>query len=187
MGKRSSSGKGFLILALIMGASGLILGGYSFIQILTRNTGTVIVGHWESLNRDMSNPDFNSDYNWLIEVGDIQIINSDYLTLDQSAQHQNTRFHLLKSGWYRVDVIMLLWSLTDTLIYGLRVYKNGIDILLAEYFRNVDVNHIINTKFYISSDGNDYYEFNGWSFSSDNFDISSNQKDNQLTITYVGE
>jgi hypothetical protein len=187
MGSRTSSGKGLSIIALILGASGLILGIFSFIQIPTGYTGTVIVGHWESLYRDMSNPDFNLNYNWLIEVDDMHISDSNYLTLDQTAQHQNTRFHLTKGGWYRVDLIMLWFSLATGMIYGLKVYENGINILYVEYFRNADTNQAINTKFYIFNNGSDYYEFNCNAVGIDDFDISPIQLYNQLIITYIGE
>ena len=51
MGKRSSSGKGLAVLALIIGASGLGLGIYSYIQIQTGVNGpdssiSIIVGLW---------------------------------------------------------------------------------------------------------------------------------------------
>ena len=72
------SGKGLAVFALIIGISGLGLGIYSIMQIQTGVTGppsptSNIVGLWESLSRDMDNPDFNTVNDWLIEVGDAKI------------------------------------------------------------------------------------------------------------------
>ena len=187
MGSKSSSGKGLVILALIIGILGLGLGVVSFMQIQIGETSKPIVGLWESLSRDMDNPDFNTENDWLIEVGDVKIENSDYVILNQSAQHSNTRFHLIKSGWYRVNLHVLLSSVSSAqgwyIIYAL---KNGSTFLLLLYEVSINQHLQVNRQFYISSDGNDYYEFRCYNF-ADNFMIESQQVFNQLTIEYVGE
>ena len=190
MGSKSSSGKGLAVLALIIGASGLGLGIYSYMQIqvgVTEPSSPIIVGHWESLSLDIDNPDFNTGNDWLIEVGDDKIENSDYLILNQSAQHSNTRFHLIKSGWYRVNIHLLLSGVSSAAgWYRLYVLKNDSVILFALYEVSINQNIQVNRQFYISSDGSDYYEFNCYN-SIDNFFIEGQQSFNQLTIEYVGE
>lgn len=193
MGSKSSSGKVLAILALIIGASGLGLGVFSFIQIQTGVTGpskSIIVGHWESLYRDMDNPDFNTTNNWLIEVGDNKIENSDYVILNQSTQHSNTRFHLIKSGWYRVNLHVMLWNVSDALgLYRIYVLKNGSIFLFLLYEARASINQNlqVNRQFYISSDGNDYFEFNCYNENDDFLTDSQHPLFNQLTIEYVGE
>ncbi len=185
MGSKSSSGKGLAILALIISISGLGLGVYSF--QFGSGSGYVVVGLWESLNRDMDNPDFNTVDDWLIEVDDAEIYNTDYILLNESAQNDHTRFNLVKNGWYRVNIIMLL---TDMLsidgYYFLNVFKNGTAFLTPVYEMSIDQYLQISTEFYISSDGNDYYEFN-CRHTYDNFYINSQQIYNQFTIEYLGE
>ena len=192
MGSKSSSGKGLAVFALIIGVSGLGLGIYSIMQIQTGVTGlpsptSKIVGHWESLSRDMDNPDFNTGNDWLIEVGDSKIENSDYIILNQSTQHSNTRFHLIKRGWYSVNLHVMLSAVSSTegwyWIIGL---KNGSTILYLLYEPSLNQNLQVNRQFYISSDGNDYCEFNCGN-SADDFFIEPQHVFNQLTIEYVGE
>ena len=82
--KKKSAGKGIAIIALILGAAGLGMGIYSFIQVQTSKEMGTIVGQWESLYRDTSNPDYSDNYDWLVEVDDMRIMNSEYVTVDQS-------------------------------------------------------------------------------------------------------
>lgn len=188
----SSSGKGLAVFALIIGISGLGLGIYSFMQIQTGVTGPLtptskIVGLWESLSRDMDNPNFSTVSNWLIEVGDSEIENSAYIILNQSTQHSNTRFHLIKSGWYRVNLHVMLSGVSSVAgWYRIYAMKNSSTILYLLYEVSINQNLQVNRQFYISSDGNDYYEFRCYS-TADDFFIESQQVFNQLTIEYVGE
>ena len=191
MGSKSSSGKGLAVLALIIGASGLGLGIFSYMQIQTGviapdSSISIIVGLWESLYRDMDNPDFNTARDWLIEVGDSEVYNSNYVNLDQSAQHSNTRFHLVKSGWYRVNIIMRWENMDSSYYYGFWVWKNDTLFMTPGYPVPEGIYLQVNIHFYISSDGNDYYDFNCYCL-HDDFLISSQQVRNQLTIEYIGE
>jgi len=191
MGSKSSSGKGLAVLALIIGASGLGLGIFSYMQIQTGviapdSSISIIVGLWESLYRDMDNPDFNTARDWLIEVGDSEVYNSNYVNLDQSAQHSNTRFHLVKSGWYRVNIIMRWENMDSSYYYGLWVWKNDTLFMTPGYPVPIGIYLQVNIHFYISSDGNDYYDFNCYCL-HDDFLISGQQVRNQLTIEYIGE
>ncbi len=187
MGSKSSSGKGLVILALIIGILGLGLGVVSFMQIQIGEASKPIVGLWESLSRDMDNPDFNTENDWLIEVDDNKIINFNYVILDQGAQHKNTRFHLMKSGWYRVNIHVMLSGVSSAQgWYRIYVLKNDSTILFLLYEVSINQNLQVNRQFYISSDGNDYFELNCYN-SGDNFFIESQQVFNQLTIEYVGE
>jgi hypothetical protein len=167
------------------------LGVFSIIQIQTEiidpsRPASIIVGHWESLYRDMDNPDFNSVNNWLIEVGDSQINNSAYILLNQTTNYANTRFHLLKSGWYRVNLVMLWTSCSDGIYYSLNVWKNDVIVLVPELTGSANGEFVLNSHFYISSNSTNYYEFSCYT-SSDDFYIDSIQEFNQLVIEYIGE
>ncbi len=183
---KKNSGKGLAIIALILGASGLFMGIFSYLQVQTTKEMGIIVGYWESLERDISNPDHNLNYNWLIEVDDMQIMNAKYVELNQTTQFENTRFHLLKIGWYRIDVITLLISLTASAVYSIQAWENSAINIYAEYFRNADTNQVVNTKFYIYNNGSDYFEINAYCLGGMDFDITAIQTYNQLMITFVG-
>ncbi|MCP4760282.1 MAG: hypothetical protein GY870_00780 [archaeon] len=185
MVSKSSSGKGLAILALIISILGMGLGVYS-IQF-DSGSGYVVVGLWESLYRDMDNPDFNTNINWLMEVADTEIYNTDYIILNESAQYNHTRFNLVKNGWYRVNIIMILYDTSSIAgFYYLDVLKNGIPFLSPVFEVSINQYLPISVDFYISSDGNDYYEFN-FHHLTDSFYIYSQQINNQLAIDYLGE
>ena len=191
------------IIAVILGAVGLGLGAYSVISVqsgavkgedgddgddgsngLTGPPGTIglIVGLWESLSVDLDNPDHNLANNYLVEVSDMKIYNTKYITLNQSAQHLNTRFHLIKSGWYRVNILMVLdVSVPAPILY---VIKNGTYNVLFADRTCVSGYYHVNTEFYLPSNGSDYYEF---SIQSGTATISTNQNYNQLGIEYIGD
>ena len=194
------------IIAVILGAAGLGVGAYSVISVqsgavkgedgddgddgsngLIGPPGTIglVVGIWESLSEDTDNPDHNNGMsNYLIEVSDMKIYNIRYITLNQSAQHFNTRFHLIKRGWYRVNILMLLDVVTDTTLY---VIKNGTYyVLYADYAHATGLGlYHVNSEFYLISNGKDYYEFNMYSGNSDIY--TTHQLFHQLGIEYVGD
>lgn len=130
MGKRSLSA--VAILGLNIGISGLRFGAFATWQVLTAPSepdvselSVLIVGLWENISKNKDNPDFNEDWLWFLEVPDVEIYNEDYLKLNQSTKHVNTRFHFIKRGWYRVYVNMLWVSLEDARTYYLFVHKDG--------------------------------------------------------------
>jgi hypothetical protein len=185
------TGKGLAIVALIMGASGLGLGATSFIiyQVeISKPSGSVIVGLWESLYLDTDNPSFPLTSDCLIEVGDEKILNSDYFTLNQTIQHNNTRFHLKRRRCYRINIHLFLASTSSALgWYQMFLWKNGIlySILLQE--ASINNNIQVNRQIYIDSDGNDYFEINCYSFMDSFFSPEESQQAyNQLAIEYAG-
>jgi hypothetical protein len=184
--KMKSSGKGIAIIALILGAVGLSMGLFSFIQVQTTKEMGSIVGQWESLSRDTSNPDYSDNYDWLVEVDDMRIMNSEYVTVDQTPPFQNTRFHLVKIGWYRIDVNILLTGITTGGIYAFILFENGELNLYIEYFRNADTNEAVNTRFFIYNNGSDYFEMNLRALGDSDFTVTTVQTYNQMLITYIG-
>lgn len=192
-------------LAVILGAVGIGFGAYSVFSVqtgaadgedgddgddgnngLTGPPGTIglVVGLWDSLSGDTDNPAHsNANSNYLIEVSNMKIYNTQYITLNQSAQHLNTRFHLIKSGWYRFNLLML-WDVSGspTVIF---VIKNGTYNVLFPDRAAVAGLYDVNSGFYLFSDGKDYYEINIQSGSSTIY--TANQKYNQLGIEYVGD
>lgn len=143
-----------------------------------------ILGLWNDLSKSTANPDFSTDWLWLIYVYSEQIYSQNYLKLNQKSNHLNTRFHLIKSGWYRGHVNMLLTGLDDNKVYQLLVHKDGdslTSIITPARVYN-KLSYRINTEFYILSNGTNFYEFSCWYGTGDSFDTPGGQ----LCIEYLG-
>jgi hypothetical protein len=184
------SGKGLAIIALIIGVSGLGFGVFSFINNQTGvpiPSGSIVVGIWESLSRNTDNPSYPTDNDWLIEVGDKQLENNQYISLNQSTQHSNTRFHLKREGWYRANLHMLLSGVSSAAgWYQMYLLKNGTLYSVLLYEASINQHLQIDLQFYIDSDGNDYFEINCYASGDASFSIESQQIYNQLALEYFG-
>ncbi|MFX1354645.1 MAG: hypothetical protein ACFE8V_16090 [Promethearchaeota archaeon] len=152
--------------------------------------GLIVIGMWESLYRNMDFSPYNSLSYWLVEVGDSLVSDGNYCSLSRN----NTRFHLIKSGWYRVKIAMRLEDVMNQQIF-LRIYKNNIPYLMHS-MHSESVSAEFKTFFYISSNGTNYYDLICWNSIKKKelskskfigFSINSDQTWNQLTIEYFGE
>jgi len=152
--------------------------------------GLIIIGMWESLYRNMDFSPYNSLSYWLIEIGDSLVRDGNYCSLSRN----NTRFHLIKSGWYRVKIAMRLEDVMNQQIY-LRIYKNDVPHLMHS-MHSESVSAEFKTFFYISSNGANYYDLICWNSIEKKelskskfigFSINSDQTWNQLTIEYFGD
>ncbi|MFW9879854.1 MAG: hypothetical protein ACFFG0_42820 [Candidatus Thorarchaeota archaeon] len=138
------------------------------------------MGIWESLYNNMDYFPHSTTNDWLIEVGDNKLNNSNYLYLTRN----NTRFHSNKSGWYRVNIIMAADYLIDQERFDLWIYKNDVPFLKQfAYGHSIRYDQFV-FSFYVSSNGTNYYEFNCW---GTDFALYPDQTWNQLVIEYVGE
>lgn len=192
----------FGIIALIIGATGLGVGTYSVVnfQIIEGSPGQdgqdgndgeqglpgtigIVVAIWESLFRNMEFTPHTTVTDWLIEVDDIQVNNSNYFDLSRN----NTRVHLNISGWYRVSIMTnIYWVGGGGLLY-LDVLKEGVvhqRVYRQIYDPDEGIYYSFNNQFFISSNGTHYYEFN---FHNANSDLTPVQIHNQLGIEYVGD
>ena len=66
---------------------------------------------------------------WLLEFRDVKIINSDYIAISNN----NTRITLLKLGWYRIQLTMILSSIDASQMYWINILKNGVVIFILLY------------------------------------------------------
>jgi hypothetical protein len=130
-------------------------------------------------------PPYNTNQQWLIRADDIQVNNSEYFFLNRT----DTRFHLIKSGWYRVSLILTLVNIGGTSDIYFRAFKNGNTAVAFSIHHNATIDGDDNTiegQFYIDSDGSNYYDFyvsSGLVAS----EVAPNQDFNQLAIEYVGD
>ena len=181
-------GKGGTVIGII----GIILAagaiGFTFVvwngQNTTNNlTGTIVVGIWDSLGDNQDFAPHNSLNDWLLEFGDNSLNNTDYI----SVSNTNTRITLLKSGWYRIHISVLLVGISPASIYNIRFLKDGaIEFFFDFYETSGTIDSIyrsVDSSAFVYSDGTNYIEINGES--GDNFSVPGNDLYNQLTIEFV--
>lgn len=182
------------VLGFIIGASGLGLGVFCFITMPTITTPTnqgspettcVVVGIWDRLYKNKDYAPYDTDQAYLISVDGIEVNNSEYFLLNRT----DTRFHLIKSGWYRVSLILTLVSISGSTEIYFRAFKDGSTVVAFEVDHDAATDGTDKTlagQFYIYSDGSNYYEFYVASGPATS-DVAPNNDFNQLGIEYVGD
>jgi len=146
------------------------------------NNLTRTIGIWNALDDNLDYAPYNLQNDWLFEFGDNILNNTDYI----SVSNTNTRITLLKSGWYRIHLSVLLSSISPSSYYRVRLLKDGaiesyLDFLATS--STIDSSwHYINSYTFVFSDGTNYIEIEA----SSTYDTApSNDDYNQLTIEYV--
>ncbi len=175
-----------------LGIIGIILAagavGFTFIvwssQSTTKSlTQTIVVGIWETLGDNLGFAPYNSQNNWLLEFGDNRLNNTDYISVSNS----NTRITLLKSGWYRIHLSILLAGISPSNSYRVRILKDGVTECFLDFYETATIidsfYHSIDSSAFVYSNGTNYIEING--DSADDFSVPSNDLYNQLTIEFV--
>lgn len=181
--------KSGIIILIIISLTGLGLGGYTFIRTLApplvvENQRLILVGVWDALddNLDFTPHDFTN--NWLLEYGDNKIYNSKYISISNT----NTRITLVKSGWYRLHLSIVLGSIDTSSTYWMELLKNGaLEFSMDRHQTSADLEstfHVIDSSVFVYSNGADYFEFNGISNPDTAFSPGINSY-NQMTIEYV--
>ncbi len=145
-------------------------------------TKTIVVGIWDALDDNLDYAPYNLQNDWFFEFGDNELNNTDYI----SVSNTNTRITLLKSGWYRIHISVLLSSISPSSYYRVRLLKDGAIESYLEFLATsstIDSSwHYINSYTFVFSDGTNYIEIEA----SSTYDSTpSNDDYNQLTIEYV--
>ncbi|HDZ17254.1 MAG TPA: hypothetical protein ENH75_03135 [archaeon] len=141
----------------------------------------IVVGIWNAFdeNQDFAPHTYQND--WFFEFLDNKLNNTDYI----SVSNNNTRITLLKSGWYRIHLSVLLAGLGPSNIYLITIFKDGaIEFQLERYetgTSSVGYYNIYSSAF-VYSNGTNYIEING--LATANFYVSLDVY-SQLTIEYV--
>ena len=174
----------------VLGIIGIILSagaiGFTFVVWNGQNTTnnlTIVVGVWDSLADNQDYPPHNMLDDWLLEFGDNSLSNPNYI----SVSNTNTRFTLLKPGWYRIHLSVLLVGISPASIYTIRILKDGAIEFFFDFYETsgtIDsIYHSVDSSAFVYSDGTNYIEING--DSGDNFSVPPNDFYNQLTIEFV--
>jgi hypothetical protein len=174
----------------VLGIIGTLLGagalGFTFVVWNGQNTSNnltriIVVGIWNAFdeNQDFAPHTYQND--WLLEFLNNKLNNTDYI----SVSNNNTRITLLKSGWYRIHLSVLLAGLGPSNIYLITIFKDGaIEFQLERYetgTSSVGYYNIYSSAF-VYSNGTNYIEING--LATANFYVPLDLY-SQLTIEYV--
>jgi len=181
-------GKGGTVIGLI----GIILaaGAIGFTYIVWNGqkttTGTKVVGVWDTLTDNQAYSPHNALDDWLLEFGDNSLINTDYILVSNT----NTRITLLKSGWYRFHISMVLMGINPASIYTMKLLKDGITEFFLDYYEtSLAMNsqyHSVDSFAFVYSNGTNYIEINGESLLGDNnFFVHTDDLYNLITIESV--
>ncbi|HDZ19301.1 hypothetical protein LCGC14_0918070 [marine sediment metagenome] len=153
---------------------------------LNNLTRTNIVGIWDALADSQAIPPHNALDDWLLEFGDNSLSNPNYIFVSNSS----TRITLLKPGWYRIHLTVLLVSMNPSNLYFTVLLKDGVDEFVFDtYETSLAMNsgyHSIDSSAFVYSNGTNYIEIRGTSAFGDDFNVPiSNELYNQLTIEFV--
>lgn len=101
---------GFIFLGIIS-IAGLALGGYNFLtaQIFVEpeEPGPKLVGIWDGLDDNLNYDPHNTSSNWLFQFLNNSYIDSEYVSVNNTG----TCITLLKQGWYKIKISVLLQNL----------------------------------------------------------------------------
>jgi len=147
-------------------------------------TQTIVVGLWDALDDNLDFAPHNFQSNWLYEFGDNKLNNTDYISISNT----NTRITLLKPGWYRIYLSVMLSSIGPSDVYWTRLLKDGdVEFYFDRHETGTPADssyHFFGSSGFVYSNGTNYIEVNGYTF-SDFFYISSSDDFNQFMIEYI--
>ncbi len=153
-------------------------------SIFYNMTRTVVVGIWEELDDNLDFAPHNTQGNWLFEFGDNTWNNTDYI----SVSNTNTRITLLKPGWYRIHLSVLIADIGPSNRYWIGILKDGVtEFYIYRYETSATMDailHYIDSSAFVYSDGTNYIELNGWS-NTDDFNCGGSEIFDQFKIEYV--
>ncbi|HEA70934.1 hypothetical protein LCGC14_2796180 [marine sediment metagenome] len=163
-------GKGGTVLGLIgiiLGAGGLVLGYLNWTGQSSNSTQNKVVGIWDSVTDNLDFIPFNSQNFWLFEFGDNKLNNTDYISISNN----NTRITLLKTGWYRIHLNVLLSNIGASETYWTEVYIDGTYEFSLDRHQTSAIldssDHYIDSSGFIFSDGTTYFEICVYTVSDD--------------------
>ena len=186
-----SKGSGLAVIALLLGVSGLGLGGYAFYQIQTiellqgeqgeqgeqgiaGTNGTDLIGLWNEPSG--SGNDFN------LSFSEVNYTRSEFFTI--SADNESLQF--TKAGWYKINLHLLFSGIVSSDRYKIELLKNGVNTQFLLFF---DVHpssyYYVATQGFFWSDVNDVFTLRCYSDFGDDFDIYPNTEWNQIALEYV--
>ena len=102
--------------------------------------------------------------------------------------NENTRFTLMRAGYYELTLIAYLYSVTEGYDYGIKLLKNGVwenYIYRLKPEEDIDTYYFTTCSIMLYSNGNDYFEINcNCYLDQDIFSFAPGQANDMLSIKY---
>ena len=187
-----SERKGGMVLLGIIAIAALGFSGYLFIkneifadpEPPAPDGGLLLVGLWDDLAKNKEYAPFTTDHSWLIEFDNNQYNDSNYIEVSNN----NTRFRLLKEGFYKITLLLLLYDVDASEVYWAYLLRNSafdhcLDRVAISDFPG-SIYHQIESSVYVKSTGLDNFTIRCYSTGSDAFDVGHLQAFSQLSIEY---
>ncbi|MHA1670226.1 MAG: hypothetical protein ACTSV5_06555 [Promethearchaeota archaeon] len=182
-----SERKGGMVLLGIIAFAALGFSGYMFIdnQFLSidpPDNGLILVGLWDDLAKNKENAPYNTDASWLLEFYNNQYNDSNYISVD----NDNTRFKLLKEGFYKITLLLYLYYLDPpSATYWVYLYRNNsVDHCLAKIALPTSEHYQVESSLYIKSTGLDNFFIRTYCTGDTSFGVATSQSFNQLSFEY---
>ena len=158
----------------------------NLIEEFNNLTKTLVVGEWDALNDNYDNAPHNLTNDWLFQFGSNNVSNTDYILVSNN----DTRITLLKAGWYRIHLSVLLQNISPSLLYKISILKDGpTEFVLYRLVTGTTVvsDQHFDSSGFVYSNGTNYLEFNGYSNGDNDFEpyIDAAHDYNQLSIEYA--
>jgi len=141
------------------------------------------VGLWDNLDENTDYAPYITTGSWLLELHDSPFNDSSYV----SVNNNNTRFVLLKAGFYKLTLKTLLYTVDPDGTYWIYLLRNGTQ---DKAFERIAISanpsstyYYVQSSLYIYSNGFDNFTINCYSL-GDPFFISGDDHYNQFSIEY---
>ena len=185
-----SERKGGIILIGIIALAALGFSGYMFLKDefidipgpTSPDTGLTLVGLWDDFSRNQEYLPDTTNTSWRIEFNNNQFINSNHISVSDN----NTSFRLLKEGFYKLTLLLLLNSIDANSVYWAYLIRNS---TFDHCFDRVAISaspsspfHQIESSLYVKSTGFDNFHIICYCITDTSFTIGTPQTYNQLSI-----
>jgi len=187
-----SERKGGIILIGIIAFAALGFSGYMFVKNefidipgpTSPDSGLTLVGLWDDFSKNTEYPPDSTDTSWRIEFNNNQFNDSNHISMSNN----NTSFKLLKEGFYKITLLLLLNDIDANAIYWAYLIRN---ITLDNCFERVAISANpsspflqIQSSLYVKSTGFDNFHIICYCMIDTSFTIGTPQTYNQLSIEY---
>ena len=188
-----SERKGAIILLWIIAVGSLGFSGYMFVknEVFSApegiDSGLTLVGLWDDLATNKEYAPYTSDTSWLIEFSNNKFNNSNYIEVSNN----NTRFKLLKEGFYKITLLLILSDLNAVAdaVYWAVLLRND---LFDHFFARIAISttpvspfYQVESSIYVNSIGLDNFTIRCYCVGDPSFSVSGSQTYNQLSIEYT--
>ena len=146
------------------------------------DSGLTLVGLWEDLVKNKEYTPYTTDSSWLLEFYNNQYNDSNSISID----NDNTRFKLLKEGFYKLTLLVYLYNLNPASAnYWVYLYRNNsIDQSIAKVALPTSDGYQVESSVYIKSTGTDNFFIRCYCSGDSSFEVATAQSFNQLSIEY---